>query len=104
MHLYLANNWQLDIWLGKFVLEERRMVSTTLQKQCMLFVAESPSRGKPLQLSLIAGFKVLDGTMKQLRCSGLGAQVKQAEPITSEKENTLWEEGVLGELSPHLTH
>ena len=33
-------------------------------------------------------------------CSGLGAQVKQAELNTAEEENTLLEKGVLGEHSP----
>ena len=37
-----------------------------------------------------AGFrKSLDGEMKRLRQSGLGVTKKQAEPITSQEENSL---------------
>ena len=35
--------------------------------------------------------------MKRLRSSGLGVKKRQAEPITIEEENILWEKGVLGE-------
>ena len=41
--------------------------------------------------------KTLDGEMKQLNATGNYINKKQAEPITQEKENRLWELGFLGD-------
>ena len=42
----------------------------------------------------------LDNTMKEIAENGIGMDTKQAEIITVEEENRLWESGVLGESTP----
>ena len=41
----------------------------------------------------------LDAEMKRLQGNGIGSKKKQAEVLTEEKENTLWEMGLLGDAS-----
>ena len=43
--------------------------------------------------------KTLDARMKQLHSSGIGVSQKQAEPITPNKEERLWQSGQLGGVS-----
>ena len=40
--------------------------------------------------------------MKSLRSIGLGVKTKQAEPPSIQKENQLWELGLLGDHSPQV--
>ena len=39
--------------------------------------------------------RMLNGEMKRLRSIGLGVKTKRAEPISTEEENSLWEQGLL---------
>ena len=38
--------------------------------------------------------------MKRLQSLGLGSQRRQAEPLTTEDEEMLWEKGLLGDATP----
>ena len=40
-------------------------------------------------------YNVLDSRMKELSAHGVGIEVKQAEEITVDEENQLWESGVI---------
>ena len=42
----------------------------------------------------------LDGEMKRLQSRGLGSNHKQAEALTVQEEEQLWEENILGDHSP----
>ena len=42
----------------------------------------------------------LDAEMKRLQSEGLGSRKRQAEIITEEEENTLWQKGLLGDKTP----
>ena len=42
----------------------------------------------------------LDAEMKRLQSLGLGSNKRQAEIITVEEEDTLWQRGLLGDSSP----
>ena len=42
----------------------------------------------------------MDAEMKRLQAAGLGSKYKQAEPLTREEVEILWEKGLLGDASP----
>ena len=42
----------------------------------------------------------MDAEMKRLQAAGLGSKCKQAEPLTREEVEILWEKGPLGDASP----
>ena len=42
----------------------------------------------------------LDSEMKRLRSSVIGSKEKQAEPLTEQEEEILWEKGLLGDATP----
>ena len=46
--------------------------------------------------------RMLNGEMKRLRSIGLGVKTKRAEPISTEEENSLWEQGLLDAKFPQV--
>ncbi len=45
--------------------------------------------------------KSLDAEMKRLQSKGLGSKKRQAEPLSLDEEEILWENGLLGDKDPH---
>ena len=61
--------------------------------------------GKPevdfLKEEAYADFRsTLDAEMKRLKRAGMGSHRRQAEPLTQEEEELLWEKRILGDYSP----
>lgn len=53
--------------------------------------------------SALHGFRsTLEGEMKRLNLTGNFLNKKQAQPITIEQENRLWEQGLLGDQNPQV--
>ena len=109
VHPLIATKYQLDYWLSKFVVEARRgdaepYPPNTLYGICcglLRYVRETRPAIKFWKDDDFAGFrKTLDGEMKRLRSIGLGVKTEQAEPLSIQEENQLWELGVLGDHLP----
>ena len=50
----------------------------------------------PKNLKFVKAHQVLDARMKLLTSQGTGATIKQAEPLTKEQEDTLWQKEIFG--------
>ena len=108
-HLLLMTNDEMNRWLSLFILEARRedgsvySPETLYQLSCGLLrvIRELRPHINILKDAEFAPFqKALDSEMKRLRSLGVGVKKKQAEPISLNEEQTLWDRGLLGAHSP----
>ena len=109
IHLFIAQPQDLDYWLSKFVLEAKKESGEpyppdTLYGICaglLRYIRERRPEINIFKDYQYTGFrKTLDGEMKRLRSAGIDVKKRQAEPISVEEEDTLWQKGVLGEHDP----
>ena len=99
----------MNFWLGKFVLEVRRKDGRpyspdTLYQICcaLLRLLREVDRADVNILAdpMFCQFRAtLDAHMKELKSTG-NYQVKKAEILTEEHEDTLWKQGLLGDKHP----
>ena len=101
---------ELDYWLSRFVLEVRKKNGSvyppnTLVHLCSGIMRQIRWGGRPeidiFKDEAFASFRsTLDAEMKRLQSQGIGTLKKQAEIITVEEEDQLWEMKILGDLTP----
>ena len=102
---------ELQCWLSRFIHEARKKngreyaPNTLYHLACGIMRHIRHNCGRPE----IDFFKdpefsdfhsSLDAEMKRLQSAGVGSVKKQAEPLTLEKEEQLWEKKILGDHSP----
>ena len=89
-----------------FVLEVRHRIPLPNTPPSLQWAAKvSPSNRSPhpryIKDSLFAEFRAtLDAKLKRLQRLGIGSKTKQAEPLTEEEEEILWQKGLLGDHTP----
>ena len=101
---------KLQFWITRFVLETRKKDGTEYPPNslyhivtglmCYLHVNGRPSTDFFKDAEFASFRQTLDTEMKRLKSTGLGSKPKQAEPLSEEDEEKLWQAKVLGEHSP----
>ncbi|KAI8496541.1 hypothetical protein Bbelb_258400 [Branchiostoma belcheri] len=99
---------EMNHWLSKFVFEIRRMDGKPYPPKTLYLIVSAILRHFREDLkrhdvnfldktdSRFAEFrKALDARMKELTAQGIGVTKKQADPLTTEDENCLWEKGAI---------
>ena len=103
----------LNKWLSAYIAETRKVNGdpyppATLQSLLSGLLRHmrniDESRAPNIFASDNPAFKefhyTMDSLYKQLRSDGVGSEKNSAQPFTKEDESILWEQGVLGALSP----
>ena len=113
--LEIITNEQLNHWLSRFVIEVRNQQGDyyrggTLYSLCsgiQRFVQEKrtgSARNDPVDIYKDSTFSFFrssfDSILKQLHHKGIGTKTKQAEVISENVEDRLWNEGSLGDDTP----
>lgn len=109
-------NAELNHWLSRFLLECRNQqgeyyTGTTLYSLCagvQRFIREERAKVSSQKDHLdiysdpkFAYFRsVLNSILKELHQKGIGTSKKQAEVVSTEMEEQLWEQGILGDDTP----
>ena len=101
---------QLDHWLTRFILEVRKKDGTVYPPNTLHHITAGLMRhirlnGKPhidlFKSSNFTNFRAsLDAEMKSLQRKGIGSRKRQAEILTEEEEELLWQKGFLGKATP----
>lgn len=101
---------KLSFWLSCFILEAGKQDGTkyppnTLHHICCGIMRFIRNNGQPdvdfFRDPAFGEFKsTLDAEMKRLQSQGIGSKKRQAEPLTEEEEERLWETKQLGAHSP----
>ena len=105
---------ELDFWLTRFVLEVRKKDAKPYPPNTLYQIVCGLQRDlrdhgradmKLFDNPSLHGFRsTLDGEMKRLNGTGNYIDKKQAQPITPEQENHLWEIGLLGDHNADVLH
>ena len=101
----------LQHWLTYFILEVRKQNGSeyppnTLHHLVCGIMRYLRQNGRPeidfFKDASFADFRAsLDAEMKRLQSNGIGSKRKQAEPLTLEEEEELWNKKILGDHNPH---
>ena len=100
---------ELSHWLTRFVLEVRKKNGDLYPPNTLHHIVAGLQRhlrwsGRPIDLFKDQQFydfqSALDAELKRIAGKGIGAKKRQAEVITEEEEQRLWEKGLLGEDTP----
>ena len=104
------SRYELQKWLTPFILEVRKKDGSefppnTLHHICcgiMRYLRWNGHRDIDiLKDAEFADFRSsLNSEMKRLQSAGVGSKRKQAEPLTAEEEELLWQKGLLGDANP----